>query len=72
MKLITFGIGVFFKINLDIEKNPLGNPAHQVDDFSSLLFVLLFLTTMILLCGRLVQYSKCKNLRKTLQTSWYM
>ena len=64
-------IGVFFNINLDIEKNPLGYPAHQVDDFSSLFFVLLFLTTIILVCG-LVQYSKCKNLRKTLQTSWYM
>jgi len=65
-------VGVFFKINLDIEKNPLGTPAHQVDDLSSLLFVLLCLTTMILLCDRIVQYSKRKDLRKILQTSWYM
>jgi len=65
-------VGVFFKINLVIEKNPLGTPVHQVDDLSSLLFVLLLLTTMITLCDRLVQYSKRKDLRKILQTSWSM
>jgi hypothetical protein len=64
--------GDVFNIIWDIEKNPLGTPAHQMDDLSSLPFVLPFLTTMILLCDSLVQNSKCKDLRKILQTSWYM
>ena len=57
-------------IVLDIEKNPLGIPACQVEDLSSLPFVLLFLTTIILLCDHLLQYFKCNDLRKSLQTSW--
>jgi len=61
--------GVFFNIVLDIEKNPLGNPAHQLYDLFSLPFVLPFLTTVILLCDHFVQYSRCKDLRKLLQTS---
>lgn len=65
-------VGFFFKINLNIEKNLLGTPAHQVDDLSSLLFVLILLTKMILLCDRLVQYSKREDLRKILQIFWYM
>jgi hypothetical protein len=63
--------GVFFNITriLDIEKNQLGSPAHNLDYLSTFLFVLVFLTTMIILCDHLFHYSKCKDLRKLLQTS---
>jgi hypothetical protein len=45
--------GVLFNIVLNVEKNLLVTPAHQVDDLSSLPFVLPSLKTMILLCDRL-------------------
>jgi hypothetical protein len=70
MKLTTLGLVSFFNIVLDIEKNPLEIPACQVDDPSRLPLVLLFLTTIILLCDHLLQYFKCKDLRKSLQKSW--
>jgi hypothetical protein len=69
LKIDYVRTGVFLNIVLDIEKNTLGTLARQVDDLSSLPFVLLFLLMMILLCDRLVHYSKCKDLRESLQTS---
>jgi len=69
MKLTMLRLAFSLIFFLDIEKNPLGNPGHQLDDLSSLPFVLLFLTTMILLCDHLVHYYKCNDLCKLLHTS---